>query len=255
MYIQEIVIEIKTKEDKNEIVDAVNLLLEFYRGNGQTQGRIESQYIKNKTIVCLPFTLEEDSLNKKNNNKYVEKQIHKIEKLAGSPILIKTVGTSYINHTPSCTCKNSAFYILITNYISINSPVTCGSCRKHVPLYRLSQYYDFGYIPILNWETNYQSCDRLQMNCEVGERWALNQMQEIKSQLSRQGMSICSKIEELSLIPTYYYLHNYKKHKKGDENRLCPGCKKKWKLKTPLYDIYDFKCEHCKVISTVSPNT
>ncbi len=254
MYIQEISIDIKTTEDKNKIIDAVQLLLEFYRGNGQTQGRIESQYIKETTVFCLPFTLEKDSLHKKNNNKYVENQIHKIEKLAGSAISIKTMGTSYVDHIHPCSCKKSDFYILITHYTSINSPITCGTCRKHIPLYRLPQYYDFGYMPILSWETNYQSCDSLQMNCEVGERWALNQMQEIKSQLSRQGMNICSKIEELTHIPTYYYLHNYKKHKKGDENRVCPSCQKKWKLKTPLYDIYDFKCEHCRILSTVSPN-
>ncbi len=66
-------------------------------------------------------------------------------------------------------------------------------------------------MPILSWETNYISCDSLQMNCEVGERWALNQMQEITSQLSKQGLEICRKIEELTSIPTYYYLHNYKK--------------------------------------------
>jgi hypothetical protein len=53
MYIQEILIDIKTKVDKNELVDAFSLLLEFYRGNGQTQGRIESQYV-DKDKMVLP---------------------------------------------------------------------------------------------------------------------------------------------------------------------------------------------------------
>lgn len=254
MYIQEISINIKTREDKNNIVDAFNLLLEFYRGNGQTQGRIESQYIEQSKIVCLPFTLEKNSLDKKNNNKYVEQQIEKIEKLAGSAISMKTVGTSYIDHDQPCDCKKSEFYILITNYISIDSPIKCGSCKRSVPLYRLPQYYDFGYMPILSWETNYQSCDRLQMNCEVGERWALNQMQETKSQLTKQGVTICKKIEELTKVPTYYYLHNYKKHKKGDENKPCPSCQRNWKLETSLHNVYDFRCDECRILSTISPN-
>ncbi|MBV8328018.1 DUF2310 family Zn-ribbon-containing protein [Chryseobacterium sp.] len=114
--------------------------------------------------------------------------------------------------------------------------------------------YDFEYVPILSWETNYQSCDRLQMNCEVGERWALNQMQDTKSQLSKQGIDICIKIEKLTNIPTYYYLYNYKKHKKGDEIKPCPVCQKKWKLNTKLHDFYDFKCDQCKIVSTISPN-
>jgi predicted nucleic acid-binding Zn ribbon protein len=41
------------------------------------------------------------------------------------------------------------------------------------------------------------------MNCEVGERWALNQMQKIDSQLSQQGIKICTKIEKLTGVPTY----------------------------------------------------
>ncbi|KPH12446.1 DUF2310 family Zn-ribbon-containing protein [Chryseobacterium sp. ERMR1:04] len=254
MYIQEISLEIKSKINKNELIDDFSLLLEFYRANGQTQGRIETQYIDKNTIVCLPFTLEKNSLDKVNNNKYVENQIEKIEKLSTSKISIKTVGKLYADYTNPCTCKSPAFYILITNYVSIDSPISCGSCNKSIPLYRLPQYYDFGYMPILSWETNYQSCDRLQMNCEVGERWALNQMQQTKSQLSKQGITICEKIKEFTNIPTYYYLHNYRKHKKGDENRLCPTCQKKWKLDKKLHNFYDFKCDQCRILSTVSPN-
>ncbi|WP_300688775.1 DUF2310 family Zn-ribbon-containing protein [Chryseobacterium sp.] len=251
MYIKEISIDITTKANKNELIDALSLLLEFYRGNGQTQGRIETQYIEKNKMVCLPFTLEKNSLNKVHNNKYVNNQI---EKLAASKIAIKTAGKSYADYVGPCTCKKSEFYILITNYISIDSPIICGSCNKSIPLYRLPQYYDFGYMPILAWEVNYQCCDRLQMNCEVGERWALNQMQEVKSQLSKQGVTICKKIEELTNIPTYYYLYNYKKNRKGDENRKCPCCQREWRLNTTLYNIYDFKCDQCRIISTISPN-
>ena len=110
-------------------------------------------------------------------------------------------------------------------------------------------------MPILSWETNYISCDRLQMNCEVGERWALNQMQEITSQLSKQGLGICRKVEELTSTPTYYYLHNYKKFKGDQLKRHCPKCNKKWNLETQLHNHYDFKCDKCKIVSTISPNS
>lgn len=255
MYTQEITIEIKSNLDKDELVDEFNLLMSFYRGNGQTQGKIESQYIENNKIVCLPFTLEKNSLDKKINNIYVNKQIEKIEKLCNSKLTIKTVGKSYANYKTSCKCKKSDFYILITNYVTIESPLTCGTCNKSVPLYKLPIYYDYGYMPILSWETNYISCDSLQMNCEVGVRWALNQMQEIDSQLSRQGLEICRKIEELTSIPTYYYLHNYKKFKGDQLIKPCPICSKKWYLKKQLHNFYDYKCDNCKLVSTISPNS
>jgi predicted nucleic acid-binding Zn ribbon protein len=255
MYIQEISIDIKTKVNKDELIYEFSSLMSFYRGSGQTQGGVESQYIKVNKMVCLPFTLEKNSLNKKFNNFYVNRQIKKLERICNSKLVHKTVGKSYDSYKTPCTCKKSGFYILITNYATIESPLTCGNCNKSIPLYRLPIYYDYGYKPILSWESNYIACDRLQMNCCVGERWALNQMEEMNSQLSKQGLEICKKIEELTSIPTYYYLYNYKKYKGDQLSRPCPNCGKKWGLKERLHNVYDFKCDKCKIVSTISPNT
>lgn len=64
MYIQEISIDIKTNLSKNELFEAFELLMSYYRGNGQTQGKIESLYIENNKIVTLPFTLKKTHLIK-----------------------------------------------------------------------------------------------------------------------------------------------------------------------------------------------
>jgi predicted nucleic acid-binding Zn ribbon protein len=255
MYIQEISIEIKSKVNKDELMDEFGLLMSFYRGSGQTWGRFESQYISDKKIVCLPFTLEKNSLDKKYNNYYVNKQSKKVEELCKSNLEFQTVGKSYSSYKAPCNCKKSDYYILTTNYATIISPLTCGNCNKSVPLYRIPIYDDYGYLPILRWETNYISCDSLQMNCEVGERWALNQMQEIDSQLSKQGLEICRKIEALTSIPTYYYLHNYRKIKNEQLSKPCPSCNKYWGLTTRLHNFYDFKCDECKILSTISLNS
>lgn len=255
MYIQQISIKIKSKKDSNELVDEFNLLMAFYRGNGQVQGKIQSEYIKDNKIESLPYTLEKNSLNKKYNNFYVNRQSKKIEELCNSKLEYRTLGKSYENYKTPCTCKSSGFYILTTNYVSIASPLTCGDCNKSVPLYKLPVYYDHGYMPILSWESNYISCDTLQMNCQVGEVWALKQMEDLKSQLSKQGLKICRKIEELTSIPTYYYLYNYVKFKGDNLSRPCPNCGKRWGLKKQLHKYYDFKCDKCKLVSTISPNS
>lgn len=150
MYIQEISIDIRTKSDRDELIDECGLLMAFYRGNGQTQGRIENQYIENSKIVCLPYTLEENSLDKKLNNFYVNRQIEKLQVLCNSILTFRTVGKSYDSYQVPCTCKKFDLYILSTNYITIDSPVTCGTCNKSVPLYRLPEYYDYGNMPILS---------------------------------------------------------------------------------------------------------
>lgn len=254
MFIKEVSIDINSKVNKDELFQEFNLLMSFYRGNGQTQGKIESQYIIKNKIVALPFTIEKKSLDKKNNNVYVTNQISKIEALSSSLLSIKTLGKTRENYNGGCQCKKSDFFILITTYISIDSPIICGNCNQSVPLYKLPIYHDFGYVPLLSWETNYQSCDRLQMNCEVGERWSLNQMQELNSQLSKQGLEICEKIQELTKTPTFYFLYNYKKYRTDQSNLPCPGCGKSWNLKVTNDYFYDFKCEDCKIISTFSPN-
>lgn len=252
MYIQKIEIQINSKVDKDELIDDFGILMSYYRGNGQTQGKIESQYIKANRIVCLPFTVERNSLDSRYNNFYVNKQISKIEELCKSKFKFSTVGKTYDSYKTPCTCKKSDFYILITNFLTIQPPLTCGKCNSYVPLYRLPEYYDYGYMPILSWETNYISCDSLQMNCEVGERWALNQMQKPNSRLSKQGLNICFTIEKLTGIPTYYYLHNYSKVRTTDN---CPNCKENWVLQQKIHDFYDYKCDNCRLVSTISFNS
>ena len=255
MYVQEISIDITSQNDKNELLYEFGILMSYYRSNGQTQGSGETQYISENKIVCLPYTLEQDSLDKKYSNFYVDKQIKKIEETCSSEFHFKLVGKDCNSYETTCTCKKSDFYVLITNYATIESPLTCGNCNKSIPLYRLPVYYDYGYLPILSWETNYKSCDRLQMNCEVGERWALNQMQKINSQLSKLGITICDKIKELTNVPTYYYLFDYRKYKGDQLTRTCPSCNNKWDLKKQLHNFYDFKCDKCKLVSTISPNS
>jgi predicted nucleic acid-binding Zn ribbon protein len=255
MYIQEISIDVRSVEDKDDLVEAFSSLMSYYRSSGQTLGKVESQYIDKEKLVCLPYTHEKNALDKKFNNFYVNKQIKIIEELFNVELLYKTVGTYLDSYEVPCECKKPEFYILTTNYKTIASPINCGSCGKSVPLYRLPQYYDYGYKPILSWESDYMSCDTLQMGCEVGERWALNQMQKIDSQLSRKGLKICRRIEELTSIPTYYFLFDYRKYKGDRSSKLCPGCKKEWALKTQLHDNYDLKCDECKFLSIISPNT
>ena len=181
MYIQEISIEIKTTVDKDELIDEFGVLMSHYRGNGQTQGKIESQYIKDNKIISLPFTLEDQSLNKKYNNFYVDRQSKKLEELCKSELKFKTLGKTSASYQKPCTCKKPEFYILITNYLSILSPLTCGTCNQAVPLYFIPKYQDHGYIPILSWETNYNSCDSLQMNNREYERYKnYNPLKEYK---------------------------------------------------------------------------
>ena len=90
------------------------------------------------------------------------------------------------------------------------------------------------------------------MYCEVGEKWALNQMQKPNSALSKQGLAICDKLEKLTNVPIFYYLHNYRKEKTTPN---CPKCGHNWVLAKKLHNFYDYKCNNCRLIATVSFNS
>lgn len=251
MYIHEISFVLSQKPDE-EFHYAADLLMSFYRGSGQSLGRTHIDYFIGNTFTALHYAHERDAFSRKYNNFYVNRQLKVMNKMFGVQPAFRIAGKSYPEYKGECTCKTRSFLILQTSRGIIDSPVKCGDCGKQVALYKLPVYYDNGYMPILSWESNYQSCDRLQMNCEVGERWAMNQMELLATQLTRQGREICSRLEELTGKPVYYYLYNYTRRKGNVKSIPCPGCNKNWYLKQQLFEEYDFMCSSCRLISVKS---
>jgi predicted nucleic acid-binding Zn ribbon protein len=79
-------------------------------------------------------------------------------------------------------------------------------------------------------------------------------MVEPDSGLSKEGYSLCQKIENLTNIPTYYFLNRYWGRKVGEENRLCPNCGKTWRVKEDYllvegFNDFVFRCDSCRLVS------
>lgn len=258
MYIQEISFQLAKNFDWDSLEQEFQTLIVAYRNNGQIQdSSINHVFINDENkVICTAITISKDALNKKFNSSAVESSIKKIEQLFNSRLEHKLIGKALINEMEQCKCKQSEFYVLYTNFLAIGSPIMCGSCFNEVPLYKLPQYDSYGYSPILSWETNYKACDNLQIGCSVGEMWAMKQMWQADSQLSKQGIDICKKLTELTNTPTFYYLFNYRsiRHSK-DIQRKCPCCAGEWLLHERLHNLFDFKCDNCNIISSLSSNS
>ncbi len=152
-----------------------------------------------------------------------------------------------------CQCQKRKSLILFTTFISLESPLRCGDCFRTIPLYNIPKTYDDEYYNILCWESDYQSCDQLQMNCSVGEHFATNQMSKIDSQLSKQGIKVCSEIAKLTKTPTFYYLYRSSgKSINSERKRTCPSCDSTWLLKEQIHSRFDFKCNKCKLLSNIA---
>jgi predicted nucleic acid-binding Zn ribbon protein len=241
-----------TKKKKSEhISELVNYLLGAWRMNGQILG---NQFLIAQTKTGLEVYVDApdaDSLSEEFNNKYVNKRLAGISE---QDIIAKiTVLGKEPESASLCECKQIKSYILFTTYISLESPLKCTDCFGIVPLYKIPKTADEEYHNIISWQSNYQSCDSLQINCEVGEKFGTNQLSKYDSQLTKQGLKVCQSIEKATGRKVYYYLYKYSaKSYKSELSRKCPSCKSDWHLKEPLHNIFDFKCEKCNLLSNIA---
>jgi len=256
LYIQELTLETKNNIDKNELVEQFHSLLYVLHKSGQSQSKQEASFLSDTFIRCNIQTLEKNSLDNKYNSEWVIKQLEKLESLSSSKLQVKTLGTTYEKYSGVCQCKNHKFLVLYTHLLNDAGALDCGNCFKPIPLYRFVNLDPIIREHIISWEENYIACDRLQIGSTVGEKWATKQMTDYNSPLSKEGIAICSKIKLLTGIPTYYYLFNYRRLKvEQDKNRLCPSCSAQWLLDKPLNSLYDFKCDKCELISSLTSNS
>jgi predicted nucleic acid-binding Zn ribbon protein len=209
-------------------------------------------------MVAFVYTMEENSLDPTFHNQYVKSGILNLEKAAHGKLAIALVGKSSTIYAGPCKCSSRSHFLLLTHFLTLSSPLFCGGCDRSVPLYKIPLYdgENSSYYKILSWQSNYQACDQLQINCEVGERWGMRQMQDVHSELSRQGLEICKRIEALTGTPTYYFLFNYRNISLiQDRKRPCPSCGGQWQLEEALHGEYHFKCENCRLISSETCNS
>lgn len=109
---------------------------------------------------------------------------------------------------------------------------------------------------VIWWASDYQACDRLQMNSRTGVRFGLDQISKLDSSLSVRGREICGFISEAMGIPVYYYLFRFHCRSMAKEReRKCPGCGGHWLLEEQIHDFFDFKCDSCRILSNVAMGT
>jgi predicted nucleic acid-binding Zn ribbon protein len=200
--------------------------------------------------VTIP---EADSLTRKTTG-YVQAVWQDIERLTGEKISIRDVGERVDSET-SLAPQTSSFYVLIFRSYT---PLLCGDSGAPIPLYRIPPTDDDGraYDSIRFWENCYERLHGLWLGSGVGEAYALRQMQDHNSELSRQGRQLCARIEELTGTPTYYHLFNYRSwSRKADRARLCPETGMPWFVEgASESDLVAFKSDKARLVSELSTN-
>jgi predicted nucleic acid-binding Zn ribbon protein len=243
-------------EDDAELID---LLLSSWRHHGQILGREHPIACSGTTYAVSILLPEPTALDKAHDGQYTAVARERLRAAGiGAPVL-RPMEPPAANMSAACRCTRQSHLILYTTYVRLASCLSCGDCFQPVPLYRVpsddpnpakGELHD----RLMNWQSNYQACDSLQMGCRVGEKFGLREMGQHTSALSRQGIEICQDISRLTSTPTYYYLHRYLRRSRLsiELRRRCPGCSGDWRLPERVHR-FDFKCDTCRLLSCTSP--
>ena len=166
MYTIEVKFKIIQKQNREKQADLIYSLCGSWRMNGQILNRHFPIAENSNDFTLYVNTPESDSLNVQYNNTYVSKNYAELKQVGLDKPIMQIAGKEP-EAMKLCDCENQS-YILYTDYLSLESPLRCGACFGIVPLYKTSKTKDDEYHDIISWQSDYQACDSLQMNCKVG---------------------------------------------------------------------------------------
>ena len=231
--------------------DTVDRVLGAWRMYGQVCGRDLPFFNEGNDYSIIALTPERNSLESVFNNSYVTAAVARAE-AEGLHMAWHTLG-KHDESSLACSCANPSAYVLFTTYITLASPIRCMDCFGSIPLYRMKPMARGEFRELISWQSDYRSCDSLQMNCTVLERAATREMSSVNSSLTKAGRKHCQTLAASSGRPFYYYLCQVSGECHQTElARRCPGCDGDWQLASRLHSLFDFKCDRCGLLSNTA---
>jgi len=231
---------------------AISGLMTELKYHGQIIGQEFPTLLKDGYFVTQVLCPEEQSLAHSNHNQAVKNAISALNDAGILQPKITILGQEVHSDTTDPEHQPS-WQMLYTSYVQTCSPLRCGEHFSPIPLYRIPAIANGCFKQLINWQQDWQACDQLQMNGRSAEFAALAEIGELTSSLSQRGMAQRQKIEQLTGVPTYYYLYRVGgENAKSEQNRLCPGCNSPWALPESQHQVIDFKCDNCRIVSNIS---
>ena len=238
---------------KKELTDETDYLFYGYLCalSGNNQIIFETMNISgidNSRIVrvTVPFN---DSLEDKNNSKFVSDSLEKLKPYLAEPVVMEPVGEDFTYSDDFATGKEANEYVLcIHPHLRDISPICCGHCRGNIPYYLLPPLSENVVKELTSWETSYAAYDKLFYATGIGEISAHKMLSNMSSRLNQKGLSVCHMLEKELGKPVYYYLYRFY----GKQPRKCPICGGEWRL--PEGSLYNYRCDNCKIAADCTVN-
>ena len=253
MFIKELTFECYKNTHYASVERAINNYFDMLRYNGQILGREFPIAMFEGWFVARLVCPEENSLNNLFNSPQVNQALERLTQAGLLAPKIKTIAED-LNSLECAQNAQPSWQILYTTFLDTCSPLRCGETLAPIPLYRTPQAISNGdRKSALKWQEEWINCDELQMNGSALSTFILKELGDIDSKLFYQGSNLCKRIENITNVPTYYYLYRVAgKSLEKEQQRKCPQCGGEWKLAEPLFDIFDFKCDNCQLVSNLS---
>lgn len=232
-----------TEEEKQHFIDDVDTLLKVLRRNGQIINKDNTFLFENRQVRLFVSCPDKHSLDVKYNNKYVDEWKTKLKEVYKAEVEWRWVA-DYPFKANGSFISSKAFILYWGGY----SPLRSFDSFDPIPLYEFPNTYKDGhsYNDIMSWQDNYEAIYGIWNRGEIDERKFYNYLSSIRSPVSKAGLDICRKIEELTKKDCYFYLFNYNSERPF---KKCPSCKGNWNLSTKMFEEFDLRCDKCKIIS------
>lgn len=246
MYLQWLHVDYsESKLSTNEVEENLYwLLLAFYE-NGQCEVYFDCLKPSKNKFSFQVKTPEKNSIAKQYCNSRVKKRLTwlKEKKVTLTRALI---GKEH-NSESICQCSDSKGYIMNGGYCTTEA-IYCIDCDGYVPLYRFPATFEDNHLDIVNWCRNYRACIESQFQSTM-----LWQMYNFNSELTKEGLGCRDVLSKSINKPVYYPLYRYYSScYEQDIARKCPSCGGEWLLEEKWQRFYDFRCDHCHLVSNLA---
>lgn len=230
---------------------AIRHYLEALIFRGQMLGREMPTYFQQDRFVSRVQLPTPDALLQQHHS---EQGMFALQQLGAAGLALpklNVLGEDLMaNHTDPC--KAPSALILYSRFALQNSPVYCAEHFAPVPLYQLAPRVDFE--ALIRWQLQYQALDEIQMQQHsVLLKNAERALQQPNSQLNQTGRTLARQLSKLCNKPVYYALYRGSSADCATEtDRRCPSCGAQWRLTESWHQLFDFRCDHCHLVSNIA---
>lgn len=252
MYVAELRFKVIADTDFVTAETAIRRYLETLIFNGQALGREFPTAWQQDCFTTRIVVPEQHALQQPYHS---PKGIYALEQLAGAGLAYPQttlLGMDLMSqHTDPC--PTPAFLLLYSRFNDTCSALRCGEHFAPVPLYQLQTDAE-DHEALIRWQLQYQALDEVQMQqSRVLRKAAERSLQQPFSELNRQGRKLAHRYERANQLPVYYALYSGSSNNCAAEaDKCCPGCGQNWRLTEPLHQIFDFKCEQCRLVGNIA---